>query len=179
MERPKKLHSSNSTMPLAPVLTQAAIQASNLCPVVGQQFKLERDDAKVRKPDVYVPPPGNHYASNSASYIPPYMPTPLSTHAQAQAVIPKQEEPQKTSLYIRNLPYDVSELRLYELFGQFGGIRSVKRLPDRDAKSRGGVGFVNYVDYAAASRATAEMNGVKIGNNVLIISLQVRPTYNH
>ena len=159
------------------------MQSSNLCPVIGQQFKFDREPHPVEriKQEPYCPmPSGNSYSSEPhANYDHSYH---SNAHMESQpsdmnqSILSKQDE-QRTSLYIRNLPHDVDELRLYELFGHYGGIRSVKRLPDRDTKSRGGVGFVNYVDHAAASQATAEMDGVRIGNNVLIITLQVRPTY--
>jgi len=171
IERPRKKPYVKKSLP--PVLTQAAIQSSNLCPVIGQQFKLAPIAEKSIKHEPHSSRRGEVYRSETFSYVRPALS--LIDHQDA---LPSINSPAvKTSLYIRNLPYDVDELRLYELFGQFGGIRSVKRLPDRDP-TRGGVGFVNYVDYNSASRATAEMHGVRIGNNELIITLQVRPTYN-
>lgn len=179
-ERPrKKLHPPKHNLPLAPVLTQAAIQSSNLCPVVGQRFKLERDDVKTPKHEYGSTHSGNPYAFNATPYD-SHGPRSYSDGSYSdvhRSGFRQEDDNERTSLYIRNLPHEVDELRLYELFGHFGGIRSVKRLPDRDGRSRGGVGFVNFVDYNDAARATAEMNNFTIDDHVLIISLQARPVY--
>ncbi|GMH38961.1 hypothetical protein BSKO_06859 [Bryopsis sp. KO-2023] len=78
---------------------------------------------------------------------------------------------QPASIYIKNLPSDAGKLFLYEKFAPFGAILSVKALEDDKGQCRG-VGFVNYGDNSAAVRAVQSLNGAKIGERNLHVSLQ-------
>lgn len=87
------------------------------------------------------------------------------------APIPQQPQEQCSSIYIKNLPSDCGKLFLYEKFAPFGPIQSVKTLEDETGACRG-VGFVNFGDGGAASRAVQALNGAKVGERNLHVSLQ-------
>uniref|UniRef100_A0A061QQP4 Rna-binding region rnp-1 domain-containing protein n=1 Tax=Tetraselmis sp. GSL018 TaxID=582737 RepID=A0A061QQP4_9CHLO len=77
-----------------------------------------------------------------------------------------------TSLYVKNLPPEADKLYLYEKFAIYGGIASVKVLLDEATGACKGVGFINYVDPNAAMEAIHAMNGLKVGDKQLHVSLQ-------
>ncbi len=73
------------------------------------------------------------------------------------------------NLHLRNLPYDVEENYLSEVFSQFGEVKSVK-IPKfilvtkingqlKEAPMSKGFGYVCFVDQEGAKRAIEEMNG--------------------
>lgn len=76
-----------------------------------------------------------------------------------------------SSIYIKYLPPTADKLFLYENFGAYGGVVSVKVLEDDEGRCRG-VGFVNYVDHPSAQRAVQNMNGVMLSEAPLVVTLQ-------
>lgn len=73
------------------------------------------------------------------------------------------------NLHLRNLPYDVEESHLSEVFSQFGEVKSVK-IPKillvtkvngvlKESPMSKGFGYVCFVDQESARRAVEEMNG--------------------
>lgn len=59
---------------------------------------------------------------------------------------------------------------MYEKFAEFGGVKNVKVLLSEDGKCKG-VGFVNYVDTASATKAIQAMNGAKIEDKEIQVSM--------
>ena len=59
---------------------------------------------------------------------------------------------------------------LYEKFAEHGAIKNVKVLNGDDGKCKG-VGFVNFVDSNDANKAIAAMNGKKIEDKEIMVSL--------
>lgn len=78
---------------------------------------------------------------------------------------------QSASLYIKNLPPEADKLFLYEHFAPLGAILSVRLLTDDSGACRG-VGFVNYADPCSASQAAASLNGARMGEKPLHVSIQ-------
>lgn len=76
------------------------------------------------------------------------------------------------SLYVKNLPPEADKLYLYEKFAVYGAISSVKVLTDEMSGICKGVGFVNFLEQAAAMEAIRAMDGLKIGDKHLHVSLQ-------
>lgn len=87
-----------------------------------------------------------------------------------------QEEPDEETmskvkvLYVRNLKSDVTEDQLREQFEQFGKVERVKKVKD--------YGFVHFEDRENALRAMEQLNGTKIGESEMQISLAKPPTEN-
>lgn len=60
-----------------------------------------------------------------------------------------------TSVYIQNLPKNVTKLDLYERFAKYGAISNVN-VPLCGSCKVGGIGFVNFLDFTGASNAVAD-----------------------
>lgn len=71
------------------------------------------------------------------------------------------------SLLVRNLPLDLQETDLTDIFGEFGSIRDVHLPRNFYTKALRGFGFVEFSDAADAKRAMEAVNGKSIrGRNV-------------
>lgn len=81
-----------------------------------------------------------------------------------------------TSLYVKNLPPEADKLFLYEKFAPHGAIASVRVMTDDVTGTCKGVGFVNYVDHAAALDAIRDLHGLAVGDKQLHVSLQTHRT---
>lgn len=87
-----------------------------------------------------------------------------------------QEEPDEETmskvkvLYVRNLKSDVTEEQLRERFEQFGKVERVKKVKD--------YGFVHFEDREHALVAMEQLQGTKIGESEMQISLAKPPTEN-
>jgi polyadenylate-binding protein len=68
-----------------------------------------------------------------------------------------------TNVYVKNLPEDFNDSKLYELFEPYGHITSHKVMFREDGKSKG-FGFVAYEDPEAAERAVEELNGKELAD---------------
>jgi RNA recognition motif-containing protein len=78
------------------------------------------------------------------------------------------------TLLLPLLHSQATPLWLYEHFAPYGGVLSVKLLTDEAGAPRG-VGFVNYVDQASASRAVDALHGLPLsGERRLFVSHQVQ-----
>jgi len=79
---------------------------------------------------------------------------------------------QCSTVCIKNAPADASDLWVYRRFAPFGPIFSVE-VPDKKA-SNGchAVGFVHYTTVEGAVAAIQAMNGCKVGDQILHVSLQ-------
>ena len=68
-------------------------------------------------------------------------------------------------LFVRNLPYKISAQELYDLFGEFGAIRQIRK--GNITKTRG-TAFVVYNNIEAAKKAQQKLNGYKLGGRYLV-----------
>ncbi|CAG5121066.1 unnamed protein product [Candidula unifasciata] len=73
-------------------------------------------------------------------------------------------------LYVRNLTSDVTEDQLKEKFGEFGKVERVKKIKD--------YGFVHFEERDDAIKAMEALNGTKIGNMEIDVSLAKPPSEN-
>jgi RNA recognition motif-containing protein len=100
----------------------------------------------------------------------------------------------KTNLHVKNIPYDVSEEYLFEVFSKFGTVKSVKIAKETlDSKKDGeivtsvvskGFGYIFYEDDASAERAMLEMNNKNLPkyeswNRPLLINYLVNKRERH
>lgn len=92
-----------------------------------------------------------------------------------------QKSVQLNNLYIKNLPINMSEDQLTELFERFGDIISVKIVFDEKGVSKG-FGFVCFENVQDAERALERMNGYPLKGKKLQIYFkedgQLRKQYN-
>lgn len=78
-----------------------------------------------------------------------------------------------SKIYAGNLPFDVDEEQLRELFSPFGTVEEATVIADRDTGRSRGFGFVQMPD-ADAQNAIEGLNGQDMGGRTLRIS-EARP----
>eukprot|EP00930_Biecheleria_cincta_P086308 TRINITY_DN75616_c0_g1_i1.p1 TRINITY_DN75616_c0_g1~~TRINITY_DN75616_c0_g1_i1.p1 ORF type:complete len:229 (-),score=46.74 TRINITY_DN75616_c0_g1_i1:145-807(-) len=68
------------------------------------------------------------------------------------------------TVFVAGLPWDTTNLDLYHIFSPFGAIAQNGATAQLDKKSGEciGIGFVNYLDAAAANKAISALNGVQV-----------------
>jgi polyadenylate-binding protein len=71
---------------------------------------------------------------------------------------------------VRNLPKDLDQKQLMELFQEFGKIGSCKLEVFADGKSRG-FGYVQFLEQASAESAIEKLNDKKLGENVISVAV--------
>lgn len=73
-------------------------------------------------------------------------------------------------LYVGNLPYNVLEEALTNLFSQFGTVTSVVLIKDRETGKPKGFGFVEFSTEDAANNAL-QLDGNEFGGRALKVSI--------
>jgi len=77
-------------------------------------------------------------------------------------------------LYVGNLPYEVGEAELQELFARAGSVESVKVIRDQVTGRAKGFAFVEMSSDAEAQAAIKTLNTVEVGGRNLTVS-EARP----
>ncbi|NBB73821.1 MAG: RNA-binding protein [Bacteroidetes bacterium] len=73
-------------------------------------------------------------------------------------------------LYVGNLPYDVTDGDLDQLFNQHGDVQSAVVITDRMSGRSKGFGFVEMSDAAQADAAIEALNGKDFGGRDLTVN---------
>jgi RNA recognition motif-containing protein len=73
-------------------------------------------------------------------------------------------------IYVGNLPYDVSDSDLQQLFEKFGTVASARVVMDRATGRAKGFGFVEMNDRAEAEKAIAGTNGTELNGRPLRVN---------
>ena len=76
-----------------------------------------------------------------------------------------------TNIYVGNLPYDITEDTLRELFAPHGTVDRVNIVMDRMTGRPRGFGFVEMSDDSAAEAAIAAINGTEVGGRTLTVNV--------
>ena len=77
-------------------------------------------------------------------------------------------------LYVGNLPFDVTEDQLHELFSAHGQVSSTKLISDFNTGRSRGFGFVEMSSDEEAKVAIEKMNKSKVGERELVVN-EARP----
>jgi RNA recognition motif-containing protein len=77
-------------------------------------------------------------------------------------------------LYVGNLPYEVGETELQELFARAGSVESVNIMRDQATGRARGFGFVEMSTDEEAQSAITALNGTSIGGRNLTVN-EARP----
>ncbi|KPI92819.1 ELAV-like protein 2 [Papilio xuthus] len=78
------------------------------------------------------------------------------------------------SIYIYNIAPEVEELTLWQLFGPYGAIVSVKIIKDHQTNKSKGFGFVTMRNYDQAAMAIQSLNGYIVHGQPLSISFKTQ-----
>jgi cold-inducible RNA-binding protein len=77
-------------------------------------------------------------------------------------------------LYVGNLPYEVGETELQELFGRAGSVESVNVMRDQMTGRARGFAFVEMSTDEEAQNAISTLNGTQVGGRSLTVN-EARP----
>src|SRR4051812_19064646 len=77
-------------------------------------------------------------------------------------------------LYVGNLPFDISEDQLHELFSAHGQVASTKLITDFNTGRSRGFGFVEMRTEEEAQAAIDKMNKAKVGDREIVVN-EARP----
>jgi len=77
-------------------------------------------------------------------------------------------------LYVGNLPYEVGETELQELFGRAGSVESVNVMRDQATGRARGFAFVEMSTDEEAQQAITALNGTQVGGRNLTVN-EARP----
>ena len=80
------------------------------------------------------------------------------------------------NIYVGNLPYNVSEEELRDIFSEFGEIASVKLITDKFSGRSKGFGFIEMPNNSEADQAIKALNGSSLkGRDIKVNQAQPRP----
>ena len=75
-----------------------------------------------------------------------------------------------SKLYVGNLPYDVTDADLEQLFGQHGAVKSAQVIQDRMTGRSKGFGFVEMSSDSEAQAAIGALNGKEYSGRPLTVN---------
>ncbi|GMH33794.1 hypothetical protein BSKO_01628 [Bryopsis sp. KO-2023] len=70
--------------------------------------------------------------------------------------------PPAPTIFIGNIPYDLSEAQLVEIFQEVGPVKSLRLVSDRESGKAKGYGFCEYYDVSTAEGAVRNLNGHEV-----------------
>lgn len=73
-------------------------------------------------------------------------------------------------IYVGNLPFNISENELKELFASYGDIEEATIIIDKFSGRSKGFGFVTLSNDEAAAKAISELEGKEVGGRALKVS---------
>ena len=73
-------------------------------------------------------------------------------------------------LYVGNLPYNMTDLELEEVFSQVGEVTDATVVIDRETGRSRGFGFVEMADDASGEAAVQQLNGTQVGGRTLRVA---------
>ena len=90
-----------------------------------------------------------------------------STAPPAAPLIPDEDLPPNTTLFLRDLPDDAEADTLIGLFGRFDAFKEVRMVPGRK-----GIAFVEFETLEGAISAKEGMGGMVLGNSIIKVTYQ-------
>ncbi len=84
-------------------------------------------------------------------------------------------------IYVGNMNYATTEDQLFDVFGQYGTVNSVRIITDRETNRPKGFGFVEMEEDDAADAAIVALDGKEFdGRNLRVnVALERRPRQNN
>ncbi|KAG5674491.1 hypothetical protein PVAND_004454 [Polypedilum vanderplanki] len=103
--------------------------------------------------------------------------SPLAENLLANTMIPANTiNGSGWCIFVYNLAPETEENVLWQLFGPFGAVQSVKVIRDLQTNKCKGFGFVTMTNYDEAVVAIQSLNGYTLGNRVLQVSFKTNKT---
>ncbi|XP_058124180.1 ELAV-like protein 4 [Anopheles ziemanni] len=126
------------------------------------------------------PGPIHHPTGRFSSAIPNYRYSPLAGDLLANSMIPTNAIANGSGwcIFVYNLAPETEENVLWQLFGPFGAVQSVKVIKDLQTNKCKGFGFVTMTNYDEAVVAIQSLNGYTLGNRVLQVSFKTNKSKN-
>ncbi|XP_055601355.1 ELAV-like protein 3 isoform X5 [Uranotaenia lowii] len=121
-----------------------------------------------------------HHPTGRYSAVPNYRYSPLTGDLLANAMIPTNAIANGSGwcIFVYNLAPETEENVLWQLFGPFGAVQSVKVIKDLQTNKCKGFGFVTMTNYDEAVVAIQSLNGYTLGNRVLQVSFKTNKSKN-
>ncbi|EAT41715.1 AAEL006675-PA, partial [Aedes aegypti] len=121
-----------------------------------------------------------HHPTGRFSAIPNYRYSPLAGDLLANTMIPTNAIANGSGwcIFVYNLAPETEENVLWQLFGPFGAVQSVKVIKDLQTNKCKGFGFVTMTNYDEAVVAIQSLNGYTLGNRVLQVSFKTNKSKN-
>lgn len=105
--------------------------------------------------------------------------TPLPLLGAPASPLPLLAAPShQTTVYVYNIGEETEELSLWQLFGPYGAIDSIKVIKDPETKKNKGFAFVNMREYDEAAMAIQALNGYTLNGQVLSVSFKTQKRNN-
>jgi cold-inducible RNA-binding protein len=73
-------------------------------------------------------------------------------------------------LYVGNLPYDITEEGLRELFSPFGQVNTATIIINKFNNRSKGFGFVEFAEDASAREAIEKLNDSQVGDRKIVVN---------
>ena len=74
------------------------------------------------------------------------------------------------NLYLGNLSFKITEEELQEIFSEYGAVKSIKIITDRETGRSRGFGFAEFENREDAEKAITELSGKEIQGRALTIN---------
>ncbi len=74
-------------------------------------------------------------------------------------------------LFVGNLPFSITEEKLKEIFEQYGEIKSLKLITDRETGKSRGFAFVEFTDKESGNKAIKEYNGTTLDGRSIVVKV--------
>ena len=74
------------------------------------------------------------------------------------------------NLYLGNLSFKITEEELQEIFSEYGAVKSIKIITDRETGRSRGFGFAEFESREDAEKAITELSGKEIHGRALTIN---------
>lgn len=151
-----------------------------------QQYEAERAIQNMNGiiPDGFVQPLTVKYANKSnpnkqrsnLQHTPRVVVCPPKAYSWYNALhgVHEHNIPTSWSVYVYNVAPDVEELTLWQLFGPFGAIISVRIIKDRQTYRSRGYGFITMRNYDQAAMAIQSLNGYILMGQPLSVSFKTQ-----
>lgn len=74
------------------------------------------------------------------------------------------------NIYLGNLPYNIKEDEIMELFEEYGNVSTVKLITDKFTGKSKGFGFVEMPNDEEAKKAIEELNGKEVNSRNITVN---------